>query len=448
MINVDDLYSFPPLDSDAELDSFDFTSPQFNMTKEPKELKAKVLSRMEQLWAAARFDIAEDFLEDSHILRIMEDVRSKNMKKTPGAILMRQGMTTIGEVYDKLGEQEILRQVRQRLRQLLEDDPKYAADPVRIFVKPEPHKQSKVADKRWRLIKGVSLIDQLVVRLLHQEQQEKETSVWTRIPSKVGLGFKLGTTQQLFDHYDNDSEKWWSFDAKAFDTSVSGWQQEWLAELDVRLCDSIAHPKYELWCKLVRNRALAAAFGSYVFSNGAVIRKILGGEQLSGDFLTIMKNGKNITMTRVMYDVSHGLPTRLKDVIAMGDDSLQDNLPEASDYISWTKEKTGIHLTIENDGKPGKLIEQNFCSQKFLKDQHGTHVSVPLNRDKMIFKLSHPEKGRTEQEWGGAFQTLCLEYCYDAEVFPWLYAILAKNFKPYMRSRQQFEHITTGAENS
>jgi hypothetical protein len=62
------------------------------------------------------------------------------------------------------------------------------ADPVRIFVKNEPHTLAKLEAKKYRLISSVSLVDQVVERLLHSEINNTEIDNWDAIPSMPGIG--------------------------------------------------------------------------------------------------------------------------------------------------------------------------------------------------------------------------------------------------------------------
>jgi len=60
---------------------------------------------------------------------------------------------------------------------------KRMADPVRFFVKNEPHPMRKLINKRFRLIGSVSLVDQNVERLLFTEQNKAEIADYINTPS-------------------------------------------------------------------------------------------------------------------------------------------------------------------------------------------------------------------------------------------------------------------------
>jgi len=62
-------------------------------------------------------------------------------------------------------------------------------DPVRVFVKNEPHKLSKIQTGRVRLIMSVSIIDKMIEMLLARHSCKKNIANWKTIPSKPGIGF-------------------------------------------------------------------------------------------------------------------------------------------------------------------------------------------------------------------------------------------------------------------
>lgn len=77
----------------------------------------------------------------------------------------------IGEALGHNGidyDQNRLNQLRQLLRvkvQMIGEGRAHAA-PLKVFVKPEPHKMTKIRDGRFRLISGVALEDAMLDRIL------------------------------------------------------------------------------------------------------------------------------------------------------------------------------------------------------------------------------------------------------------------------------------------
>jgi len=116
-------------------------------------------------------------------------------------------------------------------------------DPVRLFVKQEPHKLIKVITKRFRLISSVSIVDQLVERVLFGVQNRKEIDSWQLIPSKPGIGLTDEMARSVYNNVKMASNRF-----KMYEADVSGWDwsvQLWelLADAEIRVRLSVgAHP--------------------------------------------------------------------------------------------------------------------------------------------------------------------------------------------------------------
>lgn len=60
------------------------------------------------------------------------------------------------------------------------------SDPLKVFVKQEPHKMAKIQEGRYRLISAVSLVDTMIDRILFRTMWAKALSKPLRTPSAVG----------------------------------------------------------------------------------------------------------------------------------------------------------------------------------------------------------------------------------------------------------------------
>jgi hypothetical protein len=111
------------------------------------------------------------------------------------------------------------------------------ADPVRLFIKEEPHSIAKCEKKRWRLISSVSIVDKLVEYVLFKIQNQKEIDNWRDIPSSPGFGF----SQELVELLDSEVRgellkgKLRSSDVLGFDFSQDGTEIDSDAEVRVHL---------------------------------------------------------------------------------------------------------------------------------------------------------------------------------------------------------------------
>jgi len=329
-----DDYIHPPRGCGDELDSFDYQSSKTNSGEHVDSATYKrALSRMEDVYAAAKWQLQDDFLSEAHLDRVIDTVFKESKKKSPGAVLLREGCPTNEIVFQRYGKEGVKDMLKRRLTALFEtSDTRQVSDPLRIFIKEEAHKKAKAVEKRWRLIFGMSLIDQLVDRLLYTSVCEAGIANCADLPSKVGYNFKRGGVDGLVRKYSNGSKLWISFDAKGFDLSCGEQLLCSSRELNERLCvydasDDGARERFAKWRDLSVRREQAVLYGSMVFSNGVVIQKTAPCIQPSGRYTTIDSNSKMVTFMRVYDDVAQGRTTVPTEVVAMGDDTVQDGLP-------------------------------------------------------------------------------------------------------------------------
>ncbi|AYN77812.2 P1-P2 fusion protein [Pumpkin polerovirus] len=246
-------------------------------------------------------------------------------------------------------------------------------DPIRVFVKGEPHKQSKLDEGRYRLIMSVSMVDQLVARVLFQNQNKTEIALWRAIPSKPGLG--LSTDEQITDFARNLSqyvkesrgdiiERWHECvvptDCSGFDWSVSSW----MLEDDMVVRNNLTLNNTELtkrlraaWLKCIANSVLC-------LSDGTLLAQEFPGVQKSGSYNTSSSNSR----IRVMASIYAGASW----CIAMGDDAL-----ESSDTDLRVYSDLGLKVEVSD-----KL---EFCSHHFKSSS----LAIPVNVGKMLYKLIH-----------------------------------------------------------
>lgn len=244
-------------------------------------------------------------------------------------------------------------------------------DPVRVFVKPEPHKREKIEQGRFRLIASISIVDQLVARMLFRTQNEEELSKYPLIPSKPGLGFSqdtqvLGFTMNLADLAgttpENFISKWDEFcvptDCSGFDWSVP----EWLLQDDLAVRNALTIDLNEN-LKKMRSTWLSC-FCSSVFclSDGLLLAQTEPGIQKSGSFNTSSTN------SRIRYMAS--LYAGASWCVTMGDDALESRDTDLSVYSQ-------LGLKCE------RAEELDFCSHLFRSPSQ----VIPKNVAKMVFGL-------------------------------------------------------------
>nr|ANH21070.1 P1-P2 fusion protein [Suakwa aphid-borne yellows virus] len=275
-------------------------------------------------------------------------------------------------VFDRLKKMSETRFDDMTPEELVQND---LCDPIRTFVKGEPHKLSKLKEGRYRLIMSVSIVDQLVARVLFQNQNKSEIALWRAIPSKPGLG--LSTDEQVLDFVHNLAENseyresvedfinnWHKTvvptDCSGFDWSVSSW----MLEDDMEVRNNLTINNNELtrrlracWLKCISNSVIC-------LSDGTLLAQEFSGIQKSGSYNTSSTNSR----VRVMLSIYAGASW----AIAMGDDAL-----ESADTVIPIYGLYGLKVEVSD-----KL---EFCSHEFKSSS----LAIPVNVGKMLYKLIH-----------------------------------------------------------
>lgn len=187
-------------------------------------------------------------------------------------------------------------------------------DEVRLFVKNELHSEHKVQQGRMRLIASISVVDQLVERVLNGPQNREEIRNWEVIPSKPGMGLHDEGLESLEKQIKGFGEYAVSSDISGFDWSVSQWALDWDARVRAELCGAGALSHMFLI------RATCLGLSRFVFSDGEVWDQVVPGIQKSGSYNTSSTNSR----IRVLLAWLVGVCCRYESrCIAMGDDCVE-----------------------------------------------------------------------------------------------------------------------------
>lgn len=191
-------------------------------------------------------------------------------------------------------------------------------DPIRVFVKNEPHPLSKLEEGRVRLIHSVSLVDQLVERVLFSKQNQLELACFTLIPSKSGMGISNQLQRQtVVAMRPKSSGSPFSSDVSGWDFSVSGDELDFDAQLRVELGSMEGTPGREA----VLNRVRCLALAVFQFSDGSMIAQTVGRWQKSGSYNTSSSNSR--------IRVACALEAGAEAAMAMGDDCVDSGCDPA-----------------------------------------------------------------------------------------------------------------------
>lgn len=206
------------------------------------------------------------------------------------------------------------------------------SDPIKVFIKQEPHKAEKVKDGRFRLIMGISLVDTVVDRLIFGEllrTASKPTNV-LRTPCAVGWAPNRGGWRYIAQHYRNG----FSIDRKAWDWTVPEWQ----INIWERFVKNL-HPDHpEWWSKLVSKRFTSLFYNAmFSFPDGQLVQQGTPGIMKSGCLLTLILNSVGQTILHVIAQMRLGNNPYENIPISMGDDTLQkpfDNMEAYAEELS------------------------------------------------------------------------------------------------------------------
>lgn len=257
------------------------------------------------------------------------------------------------------------------------------SDPIRLFVKPEPHKQKKISNRAYRLISSVSVIDQLIDAMLFGSMNDQLTKNYLHLPGKVGWAPIKGGWKIIKVHGQR------ALDKSAWDWSVNGWIVQMLCEVRYNLMDPSPHEK--AWLELAQWR-YQELFKEplFVTSGGMFLRQREPGVMKSGCYNTIADNSLAQDLLHVRVCRQLGLED--SRLIAMGDDTLQDDFEEFAAY----EQALGAYCHVKSSVKRSEFAGYHFKSTSI----------EPLYRGKHAFNILHLDE-RYGQEVADSY---CLNY--------------------------------------
>lgn len=355
-------FEWPKRGSDAEWKSLTFQAGGFTRTAAPDNLGESIDRLILQYpKSRPRRSLRGEEWEEEEIAQAVSEIaqREVNRKASPGVPLSVLSVTNAGIIDRHMSLLQAA--VCQRLELLSKFDlsscpsPEFLVeaglcDPVRLFVKQEPHKLAKVLQGRFRLISSVSLVDQLVERMIFGPQNQLEISLWKGCPSKPGMG--LSTADQVASVWEDLRWKHHSHpaaeaDISGFDWSVQDW--ELWADWEMRVRLGGFGKKLSM---AARNRYYCFMNSVFQLSNGTLVSQQLPGLMKSGSYNTSSTNSR----IRCLMAAIIGSPW----CIAMGDDSVEGYMAGAQKEYLRLGHVCKEYMPCNADGE--KLLDFNFCS--------------------------------------------------------------------------------------
>lgn len=241
-----------------------------------------------------------------------------------------------------------------------------AADIVRLMIKGEFHPLRKKITGRWRLISMVSIIDQLIDRVLHNNLNKLEIASHRTIPSQPGIGFDDPELRYLsnavFGISDRSDLDISSYDVAGWDWTIQPHEHNWEMNLRWRLCDFTGTQQAQsLVAAAWYGRALAIAAPAFMLPGNRCRAPVFilenPGIQLSGLFNTSSSNSH----IRVYAAFLAGA----KWALANGDDCLEGYLDGYDPAVAYDKQGR----KLRPGGKSRNKFE--FCSHNYERGKMG-----------------------------------------------------------------------------
>lgn len=389
-------WTHPERGPKAELDSLIFQAGRFERVPEPPGYEAARLRALAQeagfctkypTTKAPNLDNNEEVW--ACVLEAMSNVKPQSSPGVP-AVALKPSNSQLLAVHHVL----VANAAFQRIQLLKKGLPAtYTAlslvqdgycDPVRFFVKQEPHNAEKVKSRRFRLICSVSLTDQIVERVLSSRQNNAEIAEWETCPSCPGLG--LSDDIQTDTVWRKVAVPNGSLDLAASDLTGYDWSvQDFELTGDAKCRVELAGAQGTSYETALHARVKCLALSVFALSDGTLIAQLEPGIQLSGSYNTSSTNSRMRVIAAFFVGASWA--------IAMGDDAVEEAVRDALEKYLLLGKKVKDYTQVPRSG------EFSFCSHDFT----GGSVAKPLNWSRSLYRLVHQETSKPEH---------LAEFCY------------------------------------
>lgn len=275
-----------------------------------------VLNRLEKTLSCIRTNIEKDYSFEKFKQIVTSTV---DWTSSPGFPWCSQYPTNRelfgfdGFQVDPISTRKVFEAVHLRLREL-EKGPK--ADPLKVFIKAEPIKKTKVEKGAYRLISGVGITDTLVDRLLMGNLCDRVIDTYDKQPILIGWNPAGGGWNWLRKKLNSPL----CADKSAWDWTV----QPWMIEIVRRFVQRISFGVDATWNTRFNNR-LDALYGENVIMKtdcDLQLRTIAAGVQKSGSLTTIFFNSLWQLAIHELATLRMGVEMPVP--YCLGDDTVQD----------------------------------------------------------------------------------------------------------------------------
>jgi hypothetical protein len=253
-------------------------------------------------------------------------------------------------------------------------------DPVRVFKKNEPEATRK---KHGRIVNGVSIIDQILTRMIFRQFNLSAKARFPDVPNMKGTGFDDATAEKIYTRFRKTDNKVRQNapNATAVTSDISGWEKGYSIEcadafrqVFKATCEYSPQDEPEMdnmlgWWMFKTLGRLCINDDGWIFA----LDRHIG--QSSGDLQTTDANGA----ARVSVAYANGAHA----AFANGDDCVEWTDKDGDAFINGYLTQNVMArdvVKVENDEYP-------FCSHMFTRDVGGRAFTYLKENEKMIFKV-------------------------------------------------------------
>nr|UGO57458.1 MAG: hypothetical protein 1 [Riboviria sp.] len=255
------------------------------------------------------------------------------------------------------------------------DDQPGLCDPIKMFVKPEPHSRKKLAEERFRLIHVFSLADQVIDRILFLPWQAVEVRNPMNTTQKGGWypfpGAGAAILREIFPLKGS-----LAIDKSQWDWTMPGWIVNAYVRLkQIQMRDG-SNPLY--W-RMVWGRISRVVGPNTIISmpTGLHYRQVDWGFMKSGWILTLSLNSAAQMLQHCLASIR--LNWRIELLWAMGDDMLL--------RANWDDEQV-IRYVAELE-RTGCKVKCWTREREFAGFRYEAYAVEPLYEDKHRFQLAY-----------------------------------------------------------
>lgn len=337
-----------------------------------------------------RWRIREDFLQRSHFEEV---VKSLDMNSSPGYPYLlsypvnKDWFKYKDGVFDEgrldLTWSLVLARVNKLLGSVQDQDH------VRLFIKPEPLKEKKLKEHRYRLISSVSLIDQIIDHMLFDDMNQLMYDNCLSVPSKVGWSQFKGGWKFM------PRNPWLAVDKSSWDWTVKNWMIDLVFRFRIALCQNFDTEIGRKWYDLAFMRySMMYSSATFITSGGLVLKQKFPGVMKSGCVNTIADN--SIMQYLLHLRACHEIGETPGVIMTMGDDTLQEDIPRRKEYLDKLSEFCIVKQAVIGNEFAGALfkgyqVEPLYCGKHAytLLHAHPDVMEQLSNSYLLLYHRSH-----------------------------------------------------------